>query len=200
MNETIPAQAVVAIATVVAALITGVIAIVNLTLSKEQKVSELRHAWIDGLRDDLAKFFSGTRFVAVSLADERALASIDPESSDILSREKVADRAILIQEALYRVKLRLNIREPEHVELERLLEAVISTWDRVRAKDGDDPHEEVIASIERAVTQSRSILKTEWERVKRGERSFTRLRSSLLPMLLFFTVVFVSVILWVKVA
>lgn len=100
MNETIPAQAVIAIATVVATLITGVIAIVNLTLSKEQKVSDFRQSWIDGLRDDLSKFLSGARFVAVSLADDRELMSINPRSSDVISRDRVADRAAVVQEAL----------------------------------------------------------------------------------------------------
>ena len=49
------------IATVVAALITALIAYINLTLSKEQKTSEFRQAWIDGLRNDLAAFFSSAR-------------------------------------------------------------------------------------------------------------------------------------------
>ena len=38
------------IATVMAALITALISFVNLTLSKEQKTSEFRQAWIDGLQ------------------------------------------------------------------------------------------------------------------------------------------------------
>lgn len=44
------AQAVVAIGGVVTALVAGAFSFVNLTLNKEQKTSEFRQAWIDGLR------------------------------------------------------------------------------------------------------------------------------------------------------
>jgi len=48
----------VAIATVVAAVIAGLISVVALTLTKEQKTSEFRQAWIDGLRSDLADYLA----------------------------------------------------------------------------------------------------------------------------------------------
>lgn len=46
----IPAHAAVAVASVLAAFVAGLVAAFNLTLSKEQKVSEMRQAWIDGLQ------------------------------------------------------------------------------------------------------------------------------------------------------
>jgi hypothetical protein len=128
MNDTFPNTLVVAIATVVAALITGVIAIVNLTLSKEQKVSELRQAWIDGLRADLATFVSAIRGKAVALQDNRN--GIGGEGSAL--EKTLAERTALAQEALYRVKLRLNQSEPEHAELDRLLGTLLSAYDDVR--------------------------------------------------------------------
>ena len=39
---------------IMVAFIAGLFSFLNLVLSKEQKVSELRQAWIDGLREDLA--------------------------------------------------------------------------------------------------------------------------------------------------
>jgi hypothetical protein len=43
---------------VIAAIITGAIAFLASVLSKEQKTSEFRQAWIDALRNDLAELTS----------------------------------------------------------------------------------------------------------------------------------------------
>jgi hypothetical protein len=47
----LPDQAVGAVA---AALIAGLISLLGLIISKEQKVSDFRQAWIDALRSDIA--------------------------------------------------------------------------------------------------------------------------------------------------
>lgn len=64
MQTELPAQAIAAIATVVASLIAAAISFVNLTLNKEQKTSDFRQAWIDGLREDLSSFFACSRAFA----------------------------------------------------------------------------------------------------------------------------------------
>jgi len=51
MTFSLPAVAVGAIGT---SIIAAMVSLVGLTVSKEQKVSELRQPWIDALRDDLA--------------------------------------------------------------------------------------------------------------------------------------------------
>ena len=43
----------VAVGAVVAALIAGTVSLLGLIISKEQKTSEFRQAWIDALRNDL---------------------------------------------------------------------------------------------------------------------------------------------------
>ncbi|HKE96605.1 MAG TPA: hypothetical protein VKB34_20010, partial [Povalibacter sp.] len=68
MATELPAQSIVAIATVVASLIAGVFSFVNLTLNKEQKTSEFRQAWIDALRADLSAFFAAARAFARAVA------------------------------------------------------------------------------------------------------------------------------------
>ena len=44
----------VAIGAIAAALIAGLISLLGLIISKEQKTSEFRQAWIDGLRSELS--------------------------------------------------------------------------------------------------------------------------------------------------
>ena len=53
-----PATVLIAIGAVVAALIAAAVAFVGLVVSKEQKVSEFRQAWIDSLRKDLSRFIA----------------------------------------------------------------------------------------------------------------------------------------------
>lgn len=64
MHTDLPAQALAAVATVVASLIAAAVAFVNLTLTKELTTSEFRQAWIDALREDLAKFLGAARAFA----------------------------------------------------------------------------------------------------------------------------------------
>src|SRR5450759_2566061 len=64
MPTELPAESVALIATIIAALIAAAFSFVNLTLTKEQKTSEFRQAWIDALRQDLATFFATVRAFA----------------------------------------------------------------------------------------------------------------------------------------
>ena len=57
--------------TIVAAAIAAAASLVAVTLSKEQKVSEFRQAWIDALRQDLASFFSSARAFARAMDARR---------------------------------------------------------------------------------------------------------------------------------
>lgn len=197
MSESLPSELIIAIATILATFITGAFALVNMTLSKESKVSDLRQAWIDGIRNDLSIFFSGARFLAGALADDRDRVDHNAETGELMPLEIVADRTIESQEAFYRIKLRLNAQESEHLELERLLESIIATWNRERVPDSKMPYEEMILAIDRAVKYSQSILKKEWERVKEGEKSYTTLKKILTPIAIILCSVLVGLIFWV---
>ncbi len=99
-----------------------------------------------------------------------------------------------IGETRYRIKLRLNKMKTEHIELERLVDAVV---DQYNAEGSNNPkmRENVFAAIGLATNQSRTVLKTEWERVKRGEEQFNSLRRWLAPIILVFMIAFVAAIL-----
>ena len=122
MATSLPAQSLVAIATLVAALIAGAIAFVNLTLTKEMKTSEFRQAWIDGLRDELAAFFGASRAFArategMQLFDLNQV----PQIALPFTAEKISDLRYQAAETFSKVKLRLNPDEAEHNELLRLM-------------------------------------------------------------------------------
>lgn len=116
MSAALPAQSIVAIATVIAALIAGVFSFVNLTLSKEQKTSEFRQAWIDRLREDLAAFFAAARaFARASELVHQYGSDYKDKVSLPVGEQKIGELRHEAAETYYRIKLRLNPDEVEHI-------------------------------------------------------------------------------------
>ncbi len=185
----LPTQTIVAVATVVGALIAGLFSFVNLTLTKEQKTSEFRQAWIDGLREDLSVFLASAR--AFARAYEAKLSPPEPPSVVLypISDEGVATMRHEIAESFYRIKLRLNSKETEHIELLRLLEAALARQNEMSVKVVNAT--EVLAAIERAADYARPLLKTEWDRVKKGELPFRVVRNWLAPLLVILCLAFI---------
>lgn len=184
------------IATVVAAFITSVISFVNLTLSKEQKTSEFRQAWIDGLRGDLATFFSSTRALCRTMQEARSERSSDEDVQQFrFGREKIGDMRLAVADAFYRVKLRLNKNESEHKELLRLLEAATKIQNKINIERGND-YTEALDAIERASDYSQDVLKSEWERVKKGEKSFQVAKNTFMAVIMIGLVIIIMVLLF----
>jgi hypothetical protein len=184
------------IATVVAALITALISFVNLTLSKEQKTSEFRQAWIDGLREDLATFFSSARALCRTMQEARSPNSNDDDVKNFrFGNEQIGKMRLDGADALYRVKLRLNNNESEHKELLRMLVAATTIQNRINIEKGSD-YTEALEAIERASTYSQDILKSEWERVKKGEKSFRQTKNLVMPAIMIISLIFIGVLLF----
>ena len=186
----LPAQTIVAIATLVAALITGAISFVNLTLTKEQKTSEFRQAWIDSLREDLALFLGAARAFARAV---EAVHTFGPDYKEKvtlpISDEKISDLRYQAAEAFCKIKLRLNPDEPEHEELIRLLEHAIAQQNTMSV--GKSDFNATLQAIETATEYARPLLKKEWERVKKGELAFRIARNWLAPIIVLLSFAFV---------
>ena len=88
------------------------------------------------------------------------------------------------------VRLRLNENEPEHKNLQRLLESAIAIQNQINVENGKD-YSLALEAIELAASKSQEVLKKEWERVKLGEGSFqTVKRITKLAAILFVILVF----------
>jgi hypothetical protein len=194
MHTELPAESVAAIATVVAALIAAAISFVNLTLTKEQKTSEFRQAWIDALRQDLATFFATVRAFARGAQELKHFGKGGKDGAPLaIIEEKISDLRYQVAETRYRIQLRLNPKESEHIELLRLMQVAIEQQQRVLAGQGDT--EQTLKAVETAATYAPQILKSEWERVKRGELAFRLARNWIAPFVVIVSVAFV-VLLW----
>ena len=182
MHPELPAQALAAVGTLVAALIAGAIAFVNLTLTKELKTSEFRQAWIDGLREDLAKFLGAARVFARAV---EVVHAFGPDYKDkvplLISDEKIGELRYQAAEMLSKIKLRLNPDEPEHEELLRLLVKAVSIQNESLAQGGNVAS--TLQAIEAANEYARPVLKKEWRRVKQGELPFRIARNWVAPLI-----------------
>ena len=195
MNIEIPSQSLIAIGTIVAALITAVVTFVNLTMTKEQKTSDFRQAWIDSLREELSIFFSSVR--TISKAHEAFYRTGDNYEKQNFpwSKEQIAEQRQKTLEMAYRIKLRLNPGEPEHKELFRLVDIALESPNQLSKNNPCSKNS--IQSIENAFEYSRPLLKHEWERVKEGELAFRVARNWVSPIIVLICLVFIAVILMV---
>lgn len=181
MELSLPSQAAAALATFAATLITSLIALVNLTLSKESKISEMRREWIESLRGELADYFQAMRHIAHDATE----ASSGAENR---WRENVETAIQTANTAYYKIRLRLNDEKPAHKALLNALEAIEAAYSP--EQDPSKMGGSVVAEIERSISPSRALIDFEWKRVKRGERAYRWLRNGIVPASLFIVAAF----------
>lgn len=139
--------------------------VVTLTVARRQfnanVLSANRQRWLETVRDTLAEFASQVVGVVViktgregKWKDGFHAASEDPEVRQRL------ERLVFL---FWRIRLLTNPHEPDHVELCREIESTLAS---LKAPGLDEPMTR--AGVERITRLSQSILKREWERVKRG--------------------------------
>ncbi|WP_395600253.1 hypothetical protein [Pseudomonas sp. B19125] len=149
---------------VVAAALTAAIAFVVSVLAKENKTSEFRQAWIEGLRNDVAELLGDFNMLEIALdiyigqskTDVEQLSKVDKFFTD--NRGEYAKLDALCN----KVVLRLN--PTEHVSLiekMRVLEGSIGKGSKVSH-----------TLCSELVNEFSIVLKSEWDRVKNGEPTF----------------------------
>lgn len=149
-----------AVGAIVAALIAGLISLLGLIISKEQKVSDFRQAWIDALRSDIAAVITHAHAIHGSY-----LAGL-PNSVELW--KTVREDFVGINEAWARIKLRLNPREGPSIAVLNVLEEHESVLPL-----GGPPDFGKLGDIdERLLTTTQAVLKQEWIRVRSGELTY----------------------------
>lgn len=142
-----------------AAIIAGLISLLGLIIGKEQKVSEFRQAWIDELRKCLVAYLVNINAIADAL---RVAKANGDQPSGIDQNYK------LLNEANHGIKLRVNDREQPSLELLQSMEE----FDKLAQKNSDLTPEKIRQAEEKFLSASKALLKFEWRRVKRGEKTF----------------------------
>lgn len=147
-----------------AAFIAGGISFLMAVLSKDQKTSEFRQIWIDGLRNEIADLVS-LFYVMTDLFREMVREGPTQARLNEFLNQNV-EYFCKLEMAEAKIKLRLN--PDEHQKLLRLIK---SLHDYVRS---DQLHQANDANelADNLVRESQLVLKMEWRRVKRGETVF----------------------------
>jgi hypothetical protein len=147
--------------TVIGASIAAVIAFLGLVVSKEQKTSEFRQAWIDALRNDLAIYLS-----RINSAYDAAVAGF--ESTAELWKN-VREDVVSMTDASTRIRLRLNHKEEPSDAILRTIRRIDKLFSPGIQPTKPQELDDLQHQLE---SQAAIVLKAEWKRVKRGEPIF----------------------------
>lgn len=179
----IPAPAYATIGAISAATIAGGISFLIAVLSKDQKTSEFRQAWIDGLRNEVAELISLflviTDTIRVMDREGKTLEQIGEHLSqkdEHFCKWEMSDA---------KIKLRLNPREHHKLLAALLVLRKFPKSGKLLDSGAAD------AVVEEVIKESQTVLKCEWKRVKRGEPVFVATKAISL------TVIVGAVLLWV---
>lgn len=158
---------------IIAACIAAAVSFLALVISKENKTSEFRQAWIDGLRQDLAQFAANLRRLEEkptyvnwkALTSSNVQDAIEAENERALRTDFFAENRLRLLQSRYAIRLHLNPGEANGeallAQVDKALEAYYSS-------------EDVEAELESLMKLAQPFLKQEWERVKKGEPVFSR--------------------------
>jgi len=161
----IPPELLAAGSAVLAATLAGLVAFIVSVLSKDQKTSEFRQAWIDSLRKEIAVYISkNTAFMQVVRIQQSRL-NADEDIGEYVLSERFQD--MLDIEAL-RATILLRLNPIEH-------KALITLINNIYGKNGiatPDSYTSNEQRIEALLIEAQRLLKYEWGRVKKGEPVF----------------------------
>lgn len=149
----------VAVGTIMAAVIAGTVSFLGLVISKEQKTSEFRQAWIDALRADISLYLSHINAISDS--------SVSTYKNDTDRINALMPLYSKLNETNFNIVLRLNHREKLHSNIIQCLDAFQDFSQRGELGSG------MIRPVEKEMLENaQQLLKAEWSRVKRGEPTF----------------------------
>ncbi|HBY5227607.1 hypothetical protein [Klebsiella pneumoniae] len=151
---------------IIAALIAGFIAFIGMVIAKENKISEFRQEWIKELRGNIAKLF-------------RLYGMLRKDSG--LTPDERTEKFNELNEIIATIGLHLNHGNPS-VNEQKLLESISRLNLHVEIGEASLP-----SLFDSLTENSHLVLKEEWERVKRGERNYHRIKDFLFLVFVFCT-------------
>ena len=180
---------------IIAAMIAGFIAFICMMITKENKVSEFRQAWINEFREEISYLIEAYKKWAFNNAlykihIESAQTKIESESLVKAYRDKAQWYDQILLDAINemerykgRIKLRLNSdvsrrKIPENI-LNDLLDSLNNTQDLTLA---DKLAKDIYFN-------SSLILSAEWKVVKRGEESYVKAKKLLIYLAVFLSII-----------
>lgn len=149
----------IALGAVIAACIAALVSLLSLIISKEQKTSEFRQAWIDALRADISAVVAHANAIHGAAA-----AQFDTPAK---TWEAAREDFVGINQATANIRLRLNSKEKES-------QAILKSIKNLEAhlSPGVLDFRELDTIEKQLVEDAQVLLKKEWLRVRSGEPVF----------------------------
>jgi hypothetical protein len=151
-----------AAAALLVAFVAGAFSLLGLIISKEQQVSAFRQSWIDALREDIATL------VARAHQIQGYGAHPVPFNYSEFWKETHLDYVELNQASI-RIKLRMNPTQPESKPVLEAMGKMEALFDRLGDPSSTDELRQIVNILEK---KAPALLKKEWNRVKKGERTY----------------------------
>lgn len=165
----VPSTIFVAAGVFLAALIGGLFSYLNMITAKENKVSEFRREWIDELRNQVALYTSSIQ--NLSLLSDHQKNSDDEGTDDQLKNVDVMSLRKDAIESITKITLMLNHKTASNDRNSHeaaLLRAARKAGKRLAESD----YRGVMKSVDKIRKTAGPLLKSNWETVKLGEKSY----------------------------
>jgi hypothetical protein len=168
----IPDKFIVLVGAITAALIAGIVSLVNMMIAKDQKITEFRRAWINSVREQVAKMVAHATTLPFAgrlsdYADSKSM-PVQATGGDLVSEQvdrmlDLAKQKSELMDAYNKVLLFLN--PAENKKLVSQLAALASAG-TIGSKTDQSKINALAGDL---LTETQVMLKKEWKRVKRGE-------------------------------
>ncbi|PRM91919.1 hypothetical protein CJ673_11230 [Aliarcobacter cryaerophilus] len=144
------------------ALMAGFISYIGLVITKEQKISDFRQEWINSIRNDVADLMKELHhfYMAYLVAQKESQSNIEFLKNNLLITNQ-------IQFLVHKIKLRLNPDDSDGII--KLLDEIMNIITSPTELKDDENFDKL---TEKLNTKAHELFKSEWERVKRGEKWF----------------------------
>ena len=142
------------------ALLAGVISLLGLIISKENRVSEFRQEWIDALRAEIASL--------IGRAYDLNRARVSPSKRPGRPHESDRTDFLHMELALAQIDLLLNPDDEYAKSIFRKAKAIVDEL----SPGGPVGEEQLTGLVNELRNESKRYLKKEWEVVKKGEPVF----------------------------
>jgi len=190
----LPNHIFIAFGAITAAVIAGVFSYINLVATKESKISEFRQNWINDLRNEISKYISSVHGLIEHLRrDNKGLAI--PKDRFM---EKKNNHGDLYNEMLNsKISILLRINDSEELEeFKKINDKVLKYVDSIHENFENAEFGKAEEKIEKLVLEARKLLKYEWNRVRDGEKSFSRTKNIAFGTILVSVILLISMVGW----
>lgn len=149
-----------------AATIAAIVSILGLIIGKEQKTSEFRQAWINDLRKCFIEFLAEITSISDNLRTNGGIDSLRASYTRL-------------NQAYHGIVLRLNETETES---QKLINA-LKKFEEIASDNNTLTPDKIKEAENLFIEAAKAVLKFEWKRVKKGEKTFVYTKWCLFALL-----------------